>query len=372
MTNPNDPYNSQNPGGHSEGYPGAGDNYNANGSGLPSYGETAGGYGAEQTGAGQYGAEYSADQYGTGQYSANPQTGYHDYGYQEPGGAAFGTGNTDGGVNAPGEPYDPTREVNVTDGPVPVVGAMPFGFKRLFTRQWHVYVGLIFIPMVIALLGLGLLTAIFSENFAELANRLSNLEPGQTLNDIEVPRELILPSAVALIFLVALSFIFNVVLDKVALHDTRGVTPTWGNAFKNVPWGAGFAILVLVALINYAINTIFGLLPNNPLISLLSFLVTIGLMPFLGMIPYYAIDGKTSVTGAFKAAVDDVKPQYFNVLGAMLLLYIVAFFLAIFTLGFGVFIAVPVVLLGKVFIYRWISSEPRTAPEQPTGYMSMY
>ena len=108
------------------------------------------------------------------------------------------------------------------------------------------------------------------------------------------------------------------------------------------------------------------------------------------MVPLYAIDGKTSAIGAFGAAWNDVKAQYWRVFGALILLGLACGAVTLFTLGFGTFVAAPVQVLGTVFIYRWISeygqtgqagqmpgqaggpAQPYQHPEQPGGYMSMY
>ena len=140
-------------------------------------------------------------------------------------------------------------------------------------------------------------------------------------------------------------------------------------------------MVVLIAYIFVA-----GLLANQvPVLGVfLSFVLWLGmifLMPILVMVPLYAIDGKTSAIGAFGAAWHDVKAQYWRVFGALFLLGIACMALVFFTLGAGGIVALPVEVLGIVFIYRWISEygkagnpagQPYQHPEQPGGYMSMY
>ena len=149
--------------------------------------------------------------------------------------------------------------------------------------------------------------------------------------------------------------------------------------------------LVLVAYIA-VVAVAVGLSALHPVLGAIFFFVAfmaiIFAYPFLVLVPYYAIDGKTSPVGAFSAAWKDVKAQYWQVFGAIILLNLACMAIAFFTLGFGVFIVAPVQILGTVFVYRWVSEHGSTSqsnpsagtapgntyghPEQPGGYMSMY
>ena len=199
------------------------------------------------------------------------------------------------------------------------------------------------------------------------------------------------------IVVILLSMASGLVFAKVALQDTRGVKPTWNNAFQGVPWANGILVyllmfaVVLVAYIAVAAVS-FGLSALHPILGgiffFAAFVAIFFLYPFLVLVPYYAIDGKTSPVGALSAAWKDVKAQYWQVFGAIILLSLACGAIAFFTLGFGVFIVAPVQILGTVFVYRWISEHGSTSqgttsagtapgnnyghPEQPGGYMSMY
>lgn len=342
MTNPNDPNS----------YP----QYGSNPSGQP------GGYGASQN-AGQAYSQH----YGQGQGPGNtypPTSGY---------------------VN-PEAQSESGRPLHIPQAELPPAEAVAFGFKRFFTSQWHVYLGLLFLPMIIAIVGF--LVLILPQIVADM-----DAETG------DLSKSALISMAIFYIVLFAVSFMVGVVIYKTALQDTRGVKPTWSNAFNNVPWGQGLAAYVLVMVVQIAYIVILalvaGLLASQvPVLgAILVFVLWLGmifLMPFMTMVPLYAIDGKTSAIGAFGAAWHDVKAQYWRVFGALFLLGIACFALVIFTIGFGGIVAGPVQVLGIVFIYRWISEygkagnpghtpgpaanpgQPYQHPEQPGGYMSMF
>ena len=354
MTNPNDPNS----------YP----HYGSNPSGQP------GGYGAGQNAGQAYGQHY-----GQGQGPGNA--------YQGPGNAYQGPGNpyppTSGYVN-PESQSESGRPLHIPPAELPPAEAVAFGFKRFFTSQWHVYLGLLFVPMIIGIVGFLVLI-------------LPQIVAGADPDTADLSKSALISMVIYYILVFAFSFAVGIVLYKTALQDTRGVKPTWSNIFKNVPWGQGLAAyaLVMVVLIAYIVilALIAGLLANQvPVLgAILVFVLWLGmifLMPIMTMVPLYAIDGKTSAIGAFGAAWHDVKAQYWRVFGALFLLGIACMAFVFFTFGVGGYVALPVEVLGIVFIYRWISEygkagqatgpagnpagQPYQHPEQPGGYMSMY
>lgn len=345
MTNPNDPNS----------YP----QYGSNPSGQP------GGYGAGQNAGQAYGQHYG----------------------QGPGNAYQGPGNpyppTSGYVN-PESQSESGRPLHIPQAELPPAEAVAFGFKRFFTSQWHVYLGLLFLPAIIAIVGFLVLI-------------LPQIVAGADPDTADISKSALISMVIYYILVFAFSFVVGIVLYKTALQDTRGVKPTWSNIFNNVPWGQGLAAYALVMVVQIAYIVILalvaGLLANQvPVLGvILSFVLGLGmifLMPILVMVPLYAIDGKTSAIGAFGAAWHDVKAQYWRVFGALFLLGIACMALVFFTLGVGGYVALPVEVLGIVFIYRWISEygkagqatgpagnpagQPYQHPEQPGGYMSMY
>ena len=299
-----------------------------------------------------------------------------------------------------GTPYPPTsgyvnpetgsesgRPLQIPAGvKLPPAEPIPFGFKRFFTSQWHVYLGVLFLPMIVAVIGFLVLL---------LPQVISAADSGSE----EIPAGVTVSMIIFYVLLLALSLVSRLVIYKIALKDTRGVKPTWSNAFKDVPWGNGilvfillfvavFAVFAVLGLLSYALANVSGAL--SAIVSLVGMFGMIFLYPFMVMIPLYAIDGKTSAAGAFGAAWRDVKAQYWQVLGAIILLSLACMGLMLVTIGFAGIIVGPVQVLGLVFIYRWVSEggsagqagpdagysgapgQSYQHPEQPGGYMSMY
>lgn len=334
----------------------------------------------------------------------NDSNGYPNYGGNNYGGAnyggypSYGAGQNAGqndpynsAYNAPNGQYPPTsgyvnpenmsesgRPLHIPAQPLPPAEPIPFSFKRLFTSQWHVYIGLLMLPVLIALVG-GLIFML-----PQLINDMnSGAEELSTSTSVTM--------TVLQLVMSVVSFIFSLVVCKAALRDTRGVKPTWNNAFKDVPWGQGILAYILTGLAFgiafVALAFIGGLIGSQvPALGVtLIVLTVIGflfLYPFMVMIPLYAIDEKTTATGAFAAAWNDVKANYWRVFGALLLVGLVCVGIVLFTIGFGAIIAAPIQVLATVFIYRWISEHGQTAQSTPQsqtfqhpeqdGYMSMY
>ncbi|WP_087117382.1 hypothetical protein [Corynebacterium urinipleomorphum] len=315
-----------------------------------------------------YGDGQNPGQDSLNEYSQDPTQGFGQGQYPA----------TSGYVN-PETQSESGRPLHIPAQPLPVAEPIPFGFKRLFTSQWHVYIGLMFLPMLIGMIGgaIFILPQIIND-----ANR--GVEELSTSTSATMTIWQVLVSI--------LSLVFSLVVYKVALKDTRGVKPTWNNAFKDVPWGQGILAYILTALAFgvafVALMFVSGLIGSQvPALGVVLIVLTIigfiFLYPFMVMIPLYAVDGKTTAAGAFAAGWNDVKANYWRVFGALLLVGLVTAGITIFTLGLGALIAAPAQVLASVFVYRWISdhgetaeaalqSQPYQHPEQPGGYMSMY
>lgn len=404
MTNPNDPNNpfggqDNNPFGG--GYGTNGNNTNnpnpADSTGSTSYGQSGqNGYG--QSGSSSYGqsgyGDSSYSQGGFGQTGSTPNSGFGDSGYGQPGAGfdTYGQGQDGYGQNAyaPGPGFqhpenDPNSEsgrpLQIGPGPLPVVEPIPFAFKRLFSKNWHVYIGFT-VLMLIGLVVAMMLTLV--PVMMELANNPAAAEDPNFNPIAENPLSFIL--FYVLVFVIGM--VMTIVLYNTALRDSRGEEPSWGNLFKNVPWGQAILVHILVGLICGVVAFVLMLLSVllgliHPALVFLGFLIMfvvfLGLAPFLGMIPFYVYDGRTNAGGAVKMAWQDVKPHFWPVFGAMLLVGLMCGALGFVTFGLGAFLAPPLQTLAYVFMYRWISAhrdQPNQAgpqnPESPSGYMSMY
>lgn len=298
-----------------------------------------GGYGGQSSYSGSDYSNPSAGGYGAGGYGAGP----------------YGQGPMFQNQNSSGQRLMPTG------GSIPFGGAFSFGFGRVFSARWHVYLGLLAIPIILAIISVFTVVMMAGLTARELGN-FSAFHPGDGF-----------PVALA-IFLVlliwAVSFACGMAWYKTAVRDSRGEMPEWGNVFKDIPW----AQAIIVSLIISAIYFVLGLPANlndpddlNPGLSALSVLfslVRLFLMPFLMVVPLYVLDRRTDAIGAFKAAFEDVKPHYWMILGIQIVLSIMVFFGGLFTLGLGLIALVPAMMMAEIFIYRWISEhrgEPQAA-----------
>lgn len=362
MTNPNDPQNGYNSTGGTGENPYGGNYGNQQ---FPQYGNEgeSGQYGhSEQSGYGQdqgYGQNYGQEQ-GYGQGQNQGYESYNSYASQDSYGSGYVNPNA---ASQSGQPL-------VTNaGPLPVMEALSFGFKRVFTSQWHVYLGLAVIPMVAALLGSVLVAGPL---VAAAMQDPENFVPGAgTFVSI----------GLFVVIAALVTMAFQIVMAKVALRDTAGEAPAWDKAFKDVPWAAGFLVYILVGLAFSVVSFVAMIIPmlvlalvSPPLGVFLVLVVGIGLIflyPFTAVIPLYAIDGRTSVTGAFSAAINDIKPQYWRVFGALALVGLISIVASSITQGLSSLIMSPVTALVSVFVYRWISTR-HEQPTQQDGYMSMY
>ena len=416
MTNPNDPNNpfggqDNNPfgGGYGNNSSNSNNQNPADSTGSTSYGQ--GGYG--QSGSSSYGQGGSSayGQTGADQTGSTPNSGYGDstfgqsgqngYGYDQ-GGSGYGAyGQTPGqdgyGQNsydqayAPGPGFQhPENDPNASEsgrplqpagGPLPVVEPIPFAFKRLFTKNWHVYIGF----TVLMTVGLVLSFLIFlAPMMAQMANDPTVLDDPNYNPIVENPVSFIL---FYLVFFI-LALLLAIVLYKVALRDSRGEEPSWGTLFKNIPWGQAILVNILVGLVAGVFASVLILIsallaaihPALIFIGVVVMLVGIfAAIPFIGMVPLYVYDGRANAGGAFKMAWGDVKANFWPILGSMILVSLVCGAISFFTFGLGVFVVQPLQILAYVFIYRWISAHRDQSnqagtqhPEPPSGYMSMY
>lgn len=339
MTTPNDPYNPYGNSGNT------GDNEQ-----FPRYGSSEPAGEAGQTGQDGY-AGYNHPE------NDNYDPTYNSY-------SSYGSAYVDQGIGAEaGQPL-------VTNaGPLPVFESISYGFKRVFSPQWHVYMGLALIPMLLSVVGL---VVVIAPMLAGMAADPENYVPGAGV---------FAGFGVFMIVGMIVSLAFQIVLTKVALRDSAGETPSWQNAFKDVPWGQGFLVHILVGLafgiggaLLLAIPVIVAVTLSPAVGVVLGILVVIGcvfLYPFIALIPLYAIDGRTNAVGAFSAAFNDIKPHYWRVLGAMVVIGVISGLLVSFTSGVSSLIMAPVTALVSVFVYRWISDR-HEQPVQQDGYMSMY
>lgn len=346
MTNPYDPtngYGNQDNDPFNGGYSGQ----QPSGAEFPQYGQDSG-YGDTGAGANPYGSGYQESAYAPGPGFQHPEND-----------------------NA----SESGRPMFIPGGSLPVVEPIPFSFKRLFTKNWHVYIGFTALMLFLMAIGMGLFMAPI---MMEIANN-----PDIAMDPAYNPVENNLGGYIAFYVLsLVVSLVLSIVLYNTALRDTRGEAPSWGGLFKGIPWGQVILVEILIGLILGAFAVVVGLISGLLTAVLPALGIVVGLLlvvamifagPLVALVPLYVIDGRTNAVGAFKAAWNDLKPNYWQVFGAMILVGIVSFMMMIFTFFLATIIAMPFQIIAYVFIYRWISEDkPQQEPEQPSGYMTMY
>ncbi len=242
-------------------------------------------------------------------------------------------------------PYQPSPRTRweVTD---PVA----FSFKRIFSRTWHVWIG------VTALFMVGM-TALTAAVIAPVAIRTAGQENPQ------LGAGSIASLVVFYVLMIAASIYFSALLYNAALRETRGEEQTWGTVFRGVPIGRmllAFVVVLLAMLVIYALLAAVMFLAFQvvewlvAVVAVIALVASIPVVLVLTFVQMYILDGY-SVGDAFSRARRDVMGNFWKVLGAHILLSIAGYAVALVTLGLGLVVYVPLVTLGTVYIYRMIS-----------------
>lgn len=265
------------------------------------------------------------------------------------------------------------RKVYFPGGPLPIVEPIPMAFKRFFTEKWHVYAGLTLLPLIP-------LSIFFISFMIPLIIESSKTPDGSMSDPIEdISLAFLLIGALAYFATFIVMIISNVALFTVAMRDFDGEAPSWGRAFKGLRWGSAIGVMILLYIAILAIAIACGALSYGLMqveeflvipVILLFMVVMFLAFPYFAMVPFYAIEGKTGPFGAFKQAWTDVKANYWQVFGALILLAIVNVGIYFVSMGLAVIVITPVSVLGHVFIYKWISSTPEVPPGATPGYPS--
>lgn len=246
------------------------------------------------------------------------------------------------------------------DGRLRPLGALDFAFRHLFSGKWHVYMGIQLIPTAVIIAG----------GIAIVAFMIAKTSQDPSY---QPPDAFLIGFGAFYVGVMLLSYLLNLVSCAVALKHSRGHEPTWKGAFADTRLGRGigasilvllgFALLIvgLIALAVLAENATGGQSALFAVVCVAGFIL---LSPFFVLAPLYAIDRRTSVIAAIPVAFRDVARQYFRVVAALLLITFVALGLAFFTMGLARIVAVPLLILGLVYIYRSISG-PDTPQQMP-------
>lgn len=231
-----------------------------------------------------------------------------------------------------------------------VTDPISYGFKRIFSRTWHMWIGLslIFIVALIALI-----VAMITTLSVPL--------------DVDNPSALTGGQIAALVVFYGIVFVVSIYLTalyyKAALRETHGQEQTWGNVFKVVPIGRALLAFIVVLGFMLVVYAIFALviflasLVSSWLIALVGILALIAFIPvtiILSFVQVNIIDGY-GVGDALSAARRDVMREFWKILASLLLLTLIGYAITIVTLGLGLAAYIPLASLVTVYIYRKIS-----------------
>ncbi|EEI17117.1 hypothetical protein [Corynebacterium lipophiloflavum] len=231
-----------------------------------------------------------------------------------------------------------------------VADPVGYAFKRIFSRNWHMWIGLTLI-FIVALI------AVFAVMVSWVAVPIdgdvnASMSSGQ-----------IVALIVFFVVFIGASVYLTALYYNAALRETRGEEQTWGTVFKGVPFGRAllsFVVVLGIMLVVYAITALVLFLASlvSPwLIALAAILVIVALIPVtivLSFVQVYIIDGY-SVGDALSAARRDVLRDFWKVFASLLLLTVIGYALILVTFGIGLLVYVPLLSLASVFIYRKIS-----------------
>lgn len=389
MSNPNNPYNNSDPyGGDSQGGGHQGNETPNNSSqGYDPYNyesdAQSGPRGPEDSpqwnqnhGAGQ--AYGTGNSYGSGEpignYGQQPYgSGY--FNWQQPGGNVA-PGSLAPGVNMPGGDVPPVNPVVQGPTKVNIGDAFSAAFRSLNSNlgSWVGIMLTFFVALVALTVGAGAIL------FAS-----GNFDPDFEPNyPGDVPFEDIgamfaTLGGIALLFAVG-AFAMQVFMLRGAFETVDGRVPKYSTFFRVNRWGSLIGVYVVTFFLSLVVTlpgmalfiagmvmsangseSAAALIPVGYLVLLaLSFFI----MPITAAMPLLVIDGRASALDSPVVAWRLVKPQYWTMLGAYILVSLVSSAGALL-FYVGMLYTVPLALIAQVHIYRQLIGGRRVAAAAP-------
>ncbi|SDL88371.1 hypothetical protein SAMN04488535_1114 [Corynebacterium mycetoides] len=234
--------------------------------------------------------------------------------------------------------------------PWEVVDPIGFSFKRVFSRTWHVWIG---VTLLFALCTVALTLAVLAPRgylvFEEDV-------PALTSTDITV-------LVLSYIAFFALAIYFSALFFNAALRETRGEEQTWATVFRGVPVGRMTLAVVVLFGIMLAFCAIFGVVSFlaatvgpwlQTVVVIAAIVVFIPVFLVVTFVQFYILEGN-GVGVSLGRARQDVLASFWKVFGSYVLLNIVCYAIVFATLGLGLLVYVPLLSLGTAYIYRQIS-----------------
>ncbi|MEJ6019554.1 hypothetical protein [Corynebacterium sp. H113] len=342
-------------------------------SGYGQGGYSQGGY--SQSGQNQGG--YSQGGYGQGSYTEGP--GYQGYNPGYAAGAGYPQGgmnqtmNPGEGVKQPGGDQPPQIPVMSGETPFSITESIGVGFKRMNANvgTW-LGITLVFIAVILLLVG-AMVATIFATMPMDPATDTPAMSP--TGEDIGV-----MMSSISIFYLLlfVFSFFINIFFYRGAFEEVDGRPASFKSFFKVNRWGSLIGVYILTGVVSFV-----GMLPGLALIAIggimmgengstpgvilliLGYVIMIALAIVISTIttfmPLLVMDGRSSVMGSPAVAWKIVKPKFFQVLIALILISIVSGIGAL-ALYIGLIYTVPIGLIATVHLYRQLIGGRRPVP----------
>ena len=271
-----------------------------------------------------------------------------------------------------------TNDIN-SGTPVSILSAIQFGFTRTFKNAgfWIVYS-----LITVAVLGIGM-SIFFSPLLIEIAN-----DPYASQTDITFGAGSFLAYIIMMIAITALGIVgmvqaiqeVRVVKPDYTTVVDGGKLPKWSTALQNIKWGKIILTMIIIVVLSGLIIGTFssltmlmllgsmqsesasaGIAIVLSLLIIAAYVAFLVAMMFVSYAVYFAednyINDHLSPLDCIKLSWNAVKPQFWKVLGFAVLISIITYIGAIFTLGIGIIILTPASVLAQAHIYRQLSGQ---------------
>lgn len=292
-----------------------------------------------------------------GQEPNNPYGQQPNYGYQQdPHGYQQNQGNSAGGpgvgVSQPGGELPPTSPV--ASGPVEyrVTGPISIGFRRLNANfgSWVLF--------GIAYFVLGALnTWLSTPEFPDLDDPAA----------VQAYSEASAVGSLWTILFAIVTLVLTIFMYRGAFEEIDGRKPAVGDFFRVTRWGSligvfllvilayvvvmipGFVLIVVGAMMSLNSAGLGGLLLILGFVALV--VLIIAFVPVAATAPLAVLDGRATVTQSFGFVWAAIKPNFWKVVGTMIILALINFVGAMLC-GLGLIYTMPLLVIASVAMYR--------------------
>lgn len=338
-------------------------------------------YGGQPYGGQQYGGQqYGGPAYGHGEqpYGGQPYgNGQPSYGYGDWQRNAAGADTLAPGVRMPGGDEPPVNPVVQGPTKVSISNAFSTAFRYLNSSLGTWLGGMVLfggILLAMTIVAVGVLTAQmgFDPNFDPENPPIPTDEQFQTMMTGMI---------VMILVMVVFMFLMQLFLLRGAFEVIDGRQSTFGAFFKLGRWGSMIGVYIVTFLVEL-VCVLPGFLlffgggvltgttgsGGGAVLMVLGYALiialTVAILPVISTMPLLVMDGQCSALEAPVVAWRAVKPQYWTMLGAYILVSLVS---AAGTMLFyiGVLYTMPLAMIVQVHVYRQLVGGRRVVPNMP-------